>query len=537
MTNYNQSIPAGYILRPQQEFILSELAKAKDSGKKFCVLNAATGQGKSIIALTLANSVNKPNDGFINFVKSGEIFELEDEEVSSSMRQGCAILTVTKALQDQYFNDFPEGKILKGKSNYACAQALDLTCDIGPCVFDKAFKAMCAQGEGCPHTNAKIESVIAQYSFYNYAMFFNLPPACRAKKILVCDEAAELEDLLVKYFTVEFKTDYFKKLGIAYPRTPDQGSQYERYVSWLRTTKDIVYSALQECKSDLKHAKNKTKSAQRYRAISILNDSCDRILEEISDSEFIIEHQKDGLVFKPYKVDKLAQKFFKHCDFVVLMSATIIDHKNFAKQLGISPAEYHYIESESTFDPKKAPIYLSSKVSVTYKNKSETIPILADITEQIVKSSKNKKGIVHTHSTDILNVLKDKYGYNRRYLFRDSGATNEFLMTEHLERNDGTVLVSPSLTHGISLDGDLGEFAIIMKAPFLPLNDLRVKRLCEEDTDWYIDKMISTFIQMCGRTIRSETDTSITYVLDGTLTKNLLRYKERLPKYIIQRFQ
>lgn len=90
-----------------------------------------------------------------------------------------------------------------------------------------------------------------------------------------------------------------------------------------------------------------------FRAINIFNDSCDKVLDIIDNNEFIIEHNKEELIFKPFKVDKIAQRLFKHCDLVVLMSATIIDYKNFAKQLGIKEDEYYYIESASTFDPKK----------------------------------------------------------------------------------------------------------------------------------------------------------------------------------------
>ena len=74
-----------------------------------------------------------------------------------------------------------------------------------------------------------------------------------------------------------------------------------------------------------------------------------------------------------------------------------------------------------------------------------------------------------------------------------------------------------------------------MKAPFLPLGDKRVKRLVEIDKDWYDDKMISTFVQMCGRTIRSHEDTSVTYVLDAVLTKRILENKHKIPKYILDR--
>jgi Rad3-related DNA helicase len=92
------------------------------------------------------------------------------------------------------------------------------------------------------------------------------------------------------------------------------------------------------------------------------------------------------------------------------------------------------------------------------------------------------------------------------------------------------------MTHGVDLKGDLGEFQVVMKAPFLPLNDERVKRKFENDKEWYSDAMLSTLIQMCGRCNRTASDYSETYILDGLILDAVLRNKEKLPKYFLERF-
>lgn len=92
------------------------------------------------------------------------------------------------------------------------------------------------------------------------------------------------------------------------------------------------------------------------------------------------------------------------------------------------------------------------------------------------------------------------------------------------------------MTHGVDLCGTLGEFAVILKAPFLPLGDERVKRLAQDDKEWYTNKMLGACIQMCGRTIRNASDEAVTYILDGTLTKSLIQNKDKLPKYFLERF-
>jgi Rad3-related DNA helicase len=531
--------PAGYTPNSQQAFILSEIEKAQSKGLKFIVINAPTGSGKSMIAKTLANSTPSPSASYLEYVRSGAIYELDEEELEMFEPVGTAVLTMTKTLQDQYSKLFNDCAVLKGKGNYPCSLSSSLSCDLGPCNFSPEQKEQCLNCGLCEYYNKRDEAVSSECGLYSYAMFMALPEACQMKKVLVCDEASELEDLLVQSFTIPFNFKILSKLNLDIPVTPVQGAPYEQYILWLRSVKNEVYSAYRFLcnkyrKQDLSKAKKEEQL--KYRALTALNNTCDKVLDIIGHTEFIIEHNKDELNFKPLRVDKIARTIFNKSELVVLMSATIIDHANFTKQLGIGKNEYAYIEAESTFDPKKAPIKLGTSVYVTYSNKAVTIPKLAAVAKEICNIHSNQKGIIHTHTLAITNEIQKACGTSSRFLYREKGVSNEKLINKHVASEEPTVLVSPSMTHGIDLKGDLGEFAIIVKAPFLPLGDERIKRLAKEDVDWYNDKMISSFIQMCGRTIRSSEDTSITYVLDATLTKKLLEMKDKLPKYIIERF-
>ena len=530
---YFDYFPAGYTPNSQQEFILEELDKARLANKRFVVINAPVGSGKSHIAKTLANSINEPSDFFREFVESGAIYDIrDDDDAEGFSTEGASILTMSKTLQNQYYNTFSDGVVLKGKRNYECIYSDELSCDLGPCNFDMRFKRC----EDCYYYMQRDEAVKAKCSFYSYSMFMSLPLGCRMKKVLVCDEASELEDILVKAYSVSFNFSALQKLKIALTPTPPEGSEYEKYLLWLRTTKNSIDDAAVFAREKLNNKKKKTREDQiKYRAIMFLKEQCDRLLDGLSCTEFIFEHSPTSLEFKPLHVNELAQRLFKYCDLVVFMSATIIDHRNFTRQLGIKEGEYYYIEAESTFDPKKAPIRLSDKIGVTYQNKAVVVPKLAKIAKSICDHHKGQKGIIHTHNMDITNIVSRECNRDKRFLFRADGSTNEQMLQAHIERKDDTILVSPSMTHGVSLDGDLGEFSIIMKAPFLPLGDKRVKRLVEIDKDWYDDKMISTFVQMCGRTIRSHEDTSVTYVLDAVLTKRILENKHKIPKYILDR--
>ena len=58
----------------------------------------------------------------------------------------------------------------------------------------------------------------------------------------------------------------------------------------------------------------------------------------------------------------------------------------------------------------------------------------------------------------------------------------------------------------------------------------------ELDKQWYSNKMLSNVVQQCGRGIRSQEDHCKTYILDASIFQAILRNKESLPKYFLDRF-
>jgi Rad3-related DNA helicase len=93
------------------------------------------------------------------------------------------------------------------------------------------------------------------------------------------------------------------------------------------------------------------------------------------------------------------------------------------------------------------------------------------------------------------------------------------------------------MTYGVDLKGDLAEFQIILKAPWLPTKDPRVERMMKIDNNWYSNKMLCNLVQACGRGVRATTDECITYVLDGSIFDAIAKNKKKLPKYFLDRLQ
>ena len=538
------AFPEGATPNDAQDYIIAEIEEALAQGKKFIIINAPTATGKSYIAKTIANFSDEPSPGFVHACNTYQIYDNEDPQVSNDDLKpfGTAILTVTKSLQDQYTEFFQDGEALKGKSNYICAINDLYNCDNGICTFTRGQLKKCLSCDKCPYFTQRNKAVTNICSFYNYAMFDSLPSIVKNKEFIICDEASELEGEIVGRYSFEIILKELRKLDLDMPVTPFFDAPKHVVLDWVSEMSSLCEyeynSYMNKINKDLKDkAKKKRLNKEETQKLGLLKkykEAFANILDSWTETEYIITHTSDGLQFQPYNVDKLAQRIFRHGKFVILMSATIVNPVKFAKTLGID--DYYFIETATTLSAKKAPIKCTDKFRLNYKNKDQLLPQMAKVAGQICAMYDKKKGIIHTHSMDVLRYLKNELGNNPRFLFREQGIDNERILQIHSETSEPTVLVSPSMTHGVYLKGDLGEFQIVMKAPYLPLSDERVKRKFENDKEWYSDAMLSTLIQMCGRCNRTTSDYSETYILDGLILDAVLRNKEKLPKYFLERF-
>lgn len=535
------SFPPEYEPNEAQEHIISEIERALELGKKYIIISAPTGTGKSFIAKTLANHSDDPSTSFIEACKSYQIYD-SNSAIENNYPFGAAVLTITKSLQDQYIEMFPDGAVLKGKSNYQCALDNNHTCDDAICLVERNQVKKCTKNDTCPYFNKRNEAAMNICSFYSYAMFESLPETIKNKEFIICDEASELETELVSRYTVEISLKDIEKLGDEFPITPNFNSSKITIFEWISTMSSMLESKFNsysnEITKKLKENKRKKKiNKEEFTYLSLLRryrDAFALLIDTWGDTDYILSHTTGGVIFQPYNVDKLAQRIFKYGKIIILMSATIVNPKRFAKNLGIN--DYYYIEAANTFSSKRAPIKATTMFKLNYKNKAQILPKMVNVAKEICKVYPNKKGIIHTHSMEVLKYLESDLYKDSRFLFRNKENNNERILEIHQNTNAPTVLVSPSMTHGVDLKGELGEFQIVMKAPFLPLNDERIKRKVKDDPDWYAENMLSTLIQMCGRCNRSENDFSVTYILDGTIVDVITRYKDTLPKYFLERF-
>ena len=178
-----QIFPFKTYRRGQREAI----AQAKDAfgrGKRFVVVEAPTGSGKSAIAVTLAREA-----------------------------QSAYILTAQKLLQEQYLRDFPDMALMKGRSNYPCLVA-PTHAAAAPCTIGRKFP----ECDDCPYFVAKDVAIAADNAIMNYAYYLaelNYSGGFGPRELLVLDEAHNAEAALMGFVEITLSDVGLRRVGIS----------------------------------------------------------------------------------------------------------------------------------------------------------------------------------------------------------------------------------------------------------------------------------------------------------------------------------
>ena len=155
--------------------------------------------------------------------------------------------------------------------------------------------------------------------------------------------------------------------------------------------------------------------------------------------------------------------------------------------------------------------------------------------DKILDNHSHEKGIVHaTSCRQARYVLEHISERNRKRLITTEGTFNRSLLLRIHGSNDASVLISPSLYQGVDLKDDLSRFQIIVKVPYPDLSERRTQAKLQRDREWYDWQTAMRPVQTHGRSIRSEADHAVTYVLDSNFMPFTDGHKALLPKYFLE---
>ena len=228
--------------------------------------------------------------------------------------------------------------------------------------------------------------------------------------------------------------------------------------------------------------------------------------------------------------DYLDKYVFSNYDMVFLMSGTILDKNLFCQLNGLDVTKASYYSIASPFPLKNRPIYYMPVGKMSFKSKEDTFKRYVPYIQKLLDKYKKKKGIIHTNSFELAKWIEDSIK-DPRLVFHDSSNKDEVLRM-HMESEEPTVIVSPSMDTGVSFDNDSARFQIIAKVPYPSLASQKNKMRQMNNPDWYSWKTVSGLIQMTGRPVRSDKDYADTIIIDGGFGDVIKHSSQFLPDWI-----
>jgi Rad3-related DNA helicase len=488
--------------RPAQaaglDFICRRITEADD-----IFLEAPTGVGKSAMAIALARF---------------------------GAKAGCTtyISTTTIALENQYVSDFAKLglKQLHAKSHYLCPDWR--SCDVGA-------RCHCKEETPCTYKVAKAEFEQAQFSIANASFLCTCARFLKtwaSRELAIFDEAHLLHDIVADGYSISIFQDEVE----FFPAEGDEpGWLQQHYAFWL----DIRIRELQEELND---------NAQRMNFAKLSDPEIQRICRKLERAEgkkenlqrilndnpenWIFDQQSDRLNIAPLWASSFAATLLPRIGVKrIYLSATLSGFQHQCRYLGIDPKKAKFLALPSPFPLEHRLIHICPVVKWKYPSTGTEIAAVCRALEKILTLHPADRGLVHVSSyyqaKEIISQCRTKR------LIAHENAREKNVRLEELFARPGAVLVSPSSHEGLDLYGDRSRFQVIAKLPFASLGDKRVKRRMEVDPSWYQLHTAQKFVQACGRSIRSDTDYAITYVLDRAFDGFYRRASRFFPEYLV----
>ena len=552
--------------RPGQKEAICDIVYSWLHNVNDVILDAPTGTGKSIIALSVAGILNR------YYNKTGYI------------------LVSDLSLMEQYDRDlekyFPRWALLKGQQNYICNQN-HLPFPSGVCQLDncktygeiaKKYPECCGSCEYIQLRQRAIDApiLVCTYSFWllqqNYVKRSVMNPPFDDRDFVICDEAHKLQSIVQSHFSPKFGKEDTQKITTVFTAMSKMGGTDVSLDEILTLRSKIFREAASEKILELleeycSKLYNLTLAVDKIRkeTLQIAGDVGKMSKEDMNVLKacgFLVKHYEtfqeyteiiesigtyslikndsdnETITFNCLDESYLMKKFFhSNCEKKMYMSATIGDPEIFAHDVFI-PGEKFYLKMPSVFDYTNSPIFFVKEYELSYKKKEQSLPRIISMIDYVLTMYKDYRGIIQTGSYAFAKALKEGLsGDNKKriLLYEDSATKNDSLEVYKLSKN--RVLVGPSLVEGLSFDDDLCRFQIIMKVPYPSLADKFVSAKMNYDNQWYSNTTAISILQGVGRGVRNMHDWCVTFILDGCFLRLFQMSRSMFPQEFCERIK
>jgi Rad3-related DNA helicase len=361
----------------------------------------------------------------------------------------------------------------------------------------------------------------------------------RKRQSVIVDEAHNAEKEILGFADIEISRSRAEGLDLDLPFF--QEGQIKEAFDWLES-KFLPAGKIEEERLEAEMSMASHDDRDAAIAISRKHDALDkylckvrRIKETNPEDWFVYSDEKTGSLFvKPLTAAMFSEELlFNSGKRILMMSATILDKKTFARNLGIDMSQAGFLRLESDFPVENRLIHFYPTGKMSMAHQEHTIPKMLKMLEKILTKHEGEKGIIHCQSYKIQKIVQEHFmntKHGSRLLVHSSFDRTETII-HHTNSEDPTILLSPSMTEGLDLKDDLSRFQVIIKLPFPYLGDKFIKARMARDPSWYTWQTALTMVQATGRSIRSGDDYAITYVLDSDFSFFLAKANSILPKW------
>jgi ATP-dependent DNA helicase DinG len=542
-------------MRPSQKEVLDQVEAAISQAKKFIVFEAPVGFGKSAIAASLCRHMGS-----------------------------AYLLTSTKQLQGQYSADFGFS-VVTGKSNFTClvptSSGKNLPCSKGRCEvdwklsecphylafeeYDEHKRRLCTTGSKCEHLKDRklcyyyeqkwdafrAEVMVANYPFFLTELRFT--DDIRKRRLLVCDEAHDLEKQMVGSASFSFRRSALENYRVvdghaddAPLAIPDMG--LEDASAWKEPMEEVKKALelfvgtyltdgtkqdrVASCKDALESLEGFMEDLEAHPSNWVVNSvRKSATLEEGEGAPSV-----DEVVFQPLEVGAYTSMLFGAAETVLLMSATVFSKEVFCRTLGIPEEETAFVRvRESSFPAENRPIYAVNAAQLSRSTMEASLGTIAQAVNEVMTRHAGEKGVIHTTSYQQARyIMAHVSELNKARLSSTENVSSRSALLRVHGSTDESVLISPSLYQGVDLKDELSRFQVLVKVPYPDLSERRTRVKLEKDPGWYDWQTALRLVQTYGRSVRSETDHAVTYVLDSNFTWFLSKHRELFPEYFLE---
>lgn len=526
------------------------------------ILDAPTGSGKSLIAMWSAYILKElGNRGYL--------------------------VTSDLMLQDQYEEDFHKFKLnwpsVRGVDNYEC-NVNGLTFSLGDCKmkginYEQAENLTC--WNTCGYLQARKRAKELPVALFNYSYYLIQRNYVEDKMIdqgkeipfpkrdfVFFDEAHKVDSIVQGHFSPRIDrttTKIFREVNRFVQKhgidaawvtenriasivdrlmREDDHQELMKHIGEFRGIA-VVYrkvraAALKQSKSRFKQT-DVPKEWQtffgrmdRLKDIWCKFDDYHDIIKELGTDAIVIKRSETETQFLCLEEALMIEKFLQNkSGFKVFMSATLGDIRSYAKHTKMGNAKV--IRMDNKFSYKKSPVVFINRHKLSFREREQNLPKVVEVLDKILDKHKGQSGIIHAGSYDFANYINDNSKHKFSFITYEVAKERQDAI-RNFNKEDGKILVGPSLLEGLDLKDDKSRFQIFFKVPYPSLNDPLVKAKMNAFADWYDWKTGISIQQGAGRSIRSKDDWAITYILDACF-RSLINKKGFFPPSFEERIK